>query len=610
MQLPNFLKPGTLCACVSRLVAIEVPENGDTMVVDAPNRNIATNGTKAKEADMRKLAGCVRLVVSAYICIGVLANWPTAAAAQCLDLTLPGPSLVNNVTNWPDSGLVLVPHADISLKSFRFNNQGLADTVYLVRASDGTVLYSRATPSGATSYTVNVDWDLLKGETYRLLSADGSNGRWVGYTAFPTSNTNVSVSGTWGSGSLQSNYWFTFTHLRTTCSVCTPSTVPGPSLTSNITGWPDSGLSLTATANTRLRSFRFNNQGEHDTVKLVRESDGAVLYAVTTPQSEVDYVAVVDWSLLAGETYHLVSADPSNGRYAAFTDWPSVSGDLIINGTWGSGGIETNYWFTFTDLQTKCGPCPFDSVRGVTFTNNVSGWPNSGLSITADVDTVLRRFTFNNQGLADTVSLVRESDSVVIGSLSTPAGETTYEAIVTWPMSAGVTYHLISQEGSNGRHDPYSSWPLTNSMVTVNGAWYGSALSTGYWFTFTELLMTSDCGLFDFDFETADLFLWSTAFGADCGGWMWDGACWYTASAVDMTCNEVCATRGGFDSSGSIHTGNRVGIHYWPEKVFGSNWTNIECSSVDNNTNWGATGATADGDWSHPACHVNCACIR
>jgi len=41
-----------------------------------------------------------------------------------------------------------------------------------------------------------------------------------------------------------------------------------------------------------------------------------------------------------------------------------------------------------------------------------------------------------------------------------------------------------------------------------------------------------------------------------------------------------------------------VGFLFWPTKNDGSNWISVECSSTDNNTNWGATGA----------CHVNCAC--
>jgi hypothetical protein len=93
-----------------------------------------------------------------------------------------------------------------------------------------------------------------------------------------------------------------------------------------------------------------------------------------------------------------------------------------------------------------------------------------------------------------------------------------------------------------------------------------------------------------------------------CGGWLWNGACWYTSAAVGMTCNQVCADKGGFDAAGSQHTGNDVGKHFWPGKADGYDWVSVECSSTDNNTNWGANGQWPDGNWTHPYCYVNCAC--
>jgi len=94
-----------------------------------------------------------------------------------------------------------------------------------------------------------------------------------------------------------------------------------------------------------------------------------------------------------------------------------------------------------------------------------------------------------------------------------------------------------------------------------------------------------------------------------CAGWSWNGACWYTAPVTGWTCNQLCGSHCGFDVEGSKHNGNQVGMHFWPGKANGnSDWSNIECSSTDNNTNWPANGDTPDGDWSHGACHVNCAC--
>ena len=554
-------------------------------------------------------ARSIRLTSCALIGVGVLFCWTSPVAAQCYDMFLPGPAMTGDTGGHANTGLQLIPNKDISLTSFIFNNQGHADTVYLVRVSDGVVLYSKATPAGSPAYTVNVDWDLLKGETYRLLATTLSNGRWTPFSSFPYSNYNLVVQGTWAGDELHTDWWFHFTSLRTECSVCTPSVISGPTLTEPIVGWADSGLSLTATANTRLRSFRFLNQGAHDTIQLIRESDGAVLHRATTPEGESDYVVVVDWGLLAGETYRLISVEESNGRYVNYTAWPVVNGDLVINESWGlGGGMDDLYWFKFTDLKTRCGPCPFDTVYGVPMPNAIVGWSESGISITADVTTTLRRFTFNNMGAADTVQLLRASDSAIVGSVATPAGETVYEAVVNWQMWAGVTYHLISVAESNGRYANFSAWPLSNSMVTINGSWGHGAPQSVYWFNFTNLLMTSNCSIFECDFETNDLSDWAATPGVDCGGWEWNGACWYTSNCENMSCNQTCSEHGGFDIAGSIHTGSRVGIHYWPEKALATNWEEIECSSTDNDKNWGANGGTPDGDWLHPSCYVNCAC--
>ncbi len=96
-----------------------------------------------------------------------------------------------------------------------------------------------------------------------------------------------------------------------------------------------------------------------------------------------------------------------------------------------------------------------------------------------------------------------------------------------------------------------------------------------------------------------------------CGGYVdpvW-GGCWYTG-AVSESCATVCADHGGFDSAASTHTGNDIGFHFWPSKADGGDWVEIECSSIDNNTNWGANGGAPDSSWTHSACHANCSCLN
>ena len=92
-------------------------------------------------------------------------------------------------------------------------------------------------------------------------------------------------------------------------------------------------------------------------------------------------------------------------------------------------------------------------------------------------------------------------------------------------------------------------------------------------------------------------------------GWYWNGAYWYTSPSVGWSCDQLCAYEGlTFNQAGSQHSGNQVGFHFWPNKNNGGNWVEVECSSTDNNTNWGANGGVPSGSWTHSACHVNCAC--
>ncbi len=92
-----------------------------------------------------------------------------------------------------------------------------------------------------------------------------------------------------------------------------------------------------------------------------------------------------------------------------------------------------------------------------------------------------------------------------------------------------------------------------------------------------------------------------------CAGWQYQSACWYTGLEGE-TCDSVCSGNCGFDQGGTQHTGNAVGVHFWPAKANGGNWVELECSSTDNDTNWGANGGAPDAFYSFGSCHLNCAC--
>ena len=66
----------------------------------------------------------------------------------------------------------------------------------------------------------------------------------------------------------------------------------------------------------------------------------------------------------------------------------------------------------------------------------------------------------------------------------------------------------------------------------------------------------------------------------------------------------VYPLEGGVEAELFKHAGTGCLTHMW----FGGNWEEIECSSTDNNTNWGANGGTPNGDWVFETCYVNCAC--
>jgi hypothetical protein len=126
-------------------------------------------------------------------------------------------------------------------------------------------------------------------------------------------------------------------------------------------------------------------------------------------------------------------------------------------------------------------------IIGPTLTDNIGGWANSGLQITALQNTRLYSVVFNNQGFADTVEL-RDSTNALITSVAIPASVPGARTVIlNAPLESGTTYRLISVNSSNGRWTPYSSWPTANAAIRVDGTWGAGSLQTSYWFTFTHL---------------------------------------------------------------------------------------------------------------------------
>lgn len=124
-------------------------------------------------------------------------------------------------------------------------------------------------------------------------------------------------------------------------------------------------------------------------------------------------------------------------------------------------------------------------IAGPALTQNISGWADSGLQITALRNTTLTGFTFMNQGKADTINLIEGTTTVQ--TISVPASTPTFTASVMWPLTAGTTYKLVSVDEANGQWVNFSGFPTGSASLRVNGTWGNDLLQTAYWFSFVNL---------------------------------------------------------------------------------------------------------------------------
>lgn len=140
-------------------------------------------------------------------------------------------------------------------------------------------------------------------------------------------------------------------------------------------------------------------------------------------------------------------------------------------------------------------------ISGPNLPSTNLGWVQNGLSITALQDTSLTSFTYNNQGLADTLRLTDTAGNI-LETYNMGAGNTTQVINVSWSLVTGITYYLIAEQnfGNNGMWTSFSSYPVSNADISING-WVSHVLPGGtntgsgteYWFHFTGIT-TRDSG--------------------------------------------------------------------------------------------------------------------
>ncbi len=129
------------------------------------------------------------------------------------------------------------------------------------------------------------------------------------------------------------------------------------------------------------------------------------------------------------------------------------------------------------------------SIEGPELTNNVTGHGNSGLEFTALADLTLDSFTFQNQGNADTLRLMN-SDGDILYSYESPAGENSHQVNASWDLEENQTYVLYSENAYNGRWSYFSSFPVQNDHLKINGTRLVNGLTNIFWFNFNDLQTT------------------------------------------------------------------------------------------------------------------------
>ena len=131
-----------------------------------------------------------------------------------------GPVLNVPEGGWTDFGLIIRAEADVVLVSVRFPNSGSADTIELLRDSDGALLASIPTAAGEPDALVNINYALTASETYRLVATNPYN-RFYGYIQTPVGDDDITVlysysySSASGSWCLWNGIWAAFNDITT-----------------------------------------------------------------------------------------------------------------------------------------------------------------------------------------------------------------------------------------------------------------------------------------------------------------------------------------------------------------------------------------------------------
>jgi hypothetical protein len=126
-------------------------------------------------------------------------------------------------------------------------------------------------------------------------------------------------------------------------------------------------------------------------------------------------------------------------------------------------------------------------ISGPELTLAEKGWKDFGLVFRAEADVTLVSVGFPNQGLADVINLIRDSDSAVLASIPVTAGNTDAIVTINYPLAAQEVYRLVATTMSN-KYYAASALPAGYEDITVLGSVgnLGGPFNT-YWFSFNDI---------------------------------------------------------------------------------------------------------------------------
>jgi len=127
-------------------------------------------------------------------------------------------------------------------------------------------------------------------------------------------------------------------------------------------------------------------------------------------------------------------------------------------------------------------------IEGPALDQAEMGWNDFGLVIRAEADVMLVSVRFPNQGLADVIQLLRDSDSSLLASIPVPAGNRDAVVNIDYPLVAHETYRLVATTINNKYYGSLGAFnfPFANPEITILGSYLGY-IYDGLWFSFNNI---------------------------------------------------------------------------------------------------------------------------